>query len=77
LAELAAFNEVVVRMRLGALLQNRISLTFEYWRLTGDGEQLVARGEQEIACMQREGDRLTPTHVPEALRTALRPFGGA
>src|SRR5271166_906383 len=45
LAELAAFDEVVVRMRLGALAQNRITLAFEYWRNTNGREELVARGE--------------------------------
>jgi len=74
LAELAVFDEVVLRMRLGALLQNRITLVFEYWRRQGDGEELVARGEQQIACMRRDGERLTPTPVPAALREALRPY---
>src|SRR5664280_191817 len=29
--ELAAFDEVMVRMSLAELLQNRITLAFEYW----------------------------------------------
>jgi len=66
-AELMAFDEVVVRMRLGELLQNRITLAFEYWR----GEELVARGEQQVACMKREGERLVPAPVPPSLREAL------
>ncbi|MBV8314154.1 MAG: acyl-CoA thioesterase, partial [Planctomycetaceae bacterium] len=32
LAELAAYDEVVVRMRLADLAQNRITLAFEYWK---------------------------------------------
>jgi enediyne biosynthesis thioesterase len=74
LEELAAFDEVVVRMRLGALAQNRITLAFEYWRPRGDAEVLVARGEQQVACMRRGGGRLAPAPVPDALRQALRPF---
>src|SRR5215217_661799 len=35
LAELSAFEEVAIRMRLGGLTQNRITLLFEYWRLKG------------------------------------------
>src|SRR5262245_54544320 len=54
LAELEAFDAVIVRMRLGEVAQNRISLLFEYWRETKDGEELIARGEQQIACMRRE-----------------------
>lgn len=75
LAELAVFDEVIIRMRLGALIQNRLTLLFEYWRPTGGGEELVGRGEQQVACMRREGKRLVPTPVPEVLREALRPYG--
>lgn len=74
LAELEAFDEIVLRMRLGGIVQNRITLTFEYWRSNGDGEELVARGEQQIACMRREGRRAVPTAIPPALREALRAY---
>ncbi|HEX3530293.1 MAG TPA: thioesterase family protein [Thermoanaerobaculia bacterium] len=74
LAELAAFDAIVLRMRLGEMVQNRLTLLFEYWR----GEELVARGEQQIACMRRDaGDptgRTIPTPIPAALREALRPY---
>src|SRR3712207_3968130 len=55
LSELFALDEVVIRMRLGDLTQNRISMVFEYWRRTDDGEELVARGEQQTACMRQDG----------------------
>src|SRR5436305_7688573 len=55
LAELSAFDELIIRMKLGALRQNRITMLFEYWRRTNSGEELVARGEQQVACMLREG----------------------
>jgi enediyne biosynthesis thioesterase len=74
LTELAAFDEVIVRMRLGGLLQNRMTMTFEYVRLHGDKEELVARGEQQVAFMRREGGRLAATPIPAALREALRPY---
>ncbi len=70
-AELAAFDEVVVRMRLAELVQNRMRLAFEYWRRKGGAEELVARGEQQIACMRREGGKLAPAQVPQSLREAL------
>jgi len=79
LAELAAFDAIVLRMRLGEMVQNRLTLLFEYWR----GEELVARGEQQIACMRRDvgetgdpGGRTVPTPIPAALREALRPYEG-
>ncbi len=77
LAELYPFDEVAVRMRLGALTQNRLTMTFEYVRVNAPGEEVVARGEQEVACMRRDGSRLMPAPIPTALREALRPYGSA
>jgi enediyne core biosynthesis thioesterase len=70
LAELNAFDEIIIRMRLGELTQSKITLLFEYWR----AEELIARGEQQVACFQREGEKLVPTPVPKSLRDALRAY---
>jgi len=51
-------------------VQNRMRLAFEYWR----GEELVARGEQQIACMKRDGNKLLPAAVPRSLREALAAY---
>ena len=75
LDELRAFDEIVIRMRLASMAQNKLSLDFEYWRLTGGGEELVARGRQDIVCMRREGQRMVTTAIPEELGEALRPYG--
>jgi enediyne biosynthesis thioesterase len=72
LAELSAFDEVAVRMRLGELVQNRITLEFEYFRLSAGGEELVARGQQQIACLRRQGKQMTPAPLPAELHAALR-----
>jgi enediyne core biosynthesis thioesterase len=71
-SELLAFDEIVVRMRLVEVIQNRIRLGFEYWR----GEELVARGEQQIACMKRDGKILSPAPIPPTLRDALAAYAG-
>lgn len=73
-SELTAFDEIIVRMRLGALVQNRVTMLFEYYRVTPGGEELVAKGEQEIACMREENGKKVLTAVPEAFREALRPY---
>ena len=73
-AELFAFDEIVLRMRLQSMVQNRLILSFEYWRATGEEEELVARGSQEIACLRKNGDELAPCPIPEELRRALEPF---
>ena len=73
-AELAALEEVIIRMRLAALTQNRVTMLFEYWRQADGSEELVARGEQQVACMWREGKRLAPAPVPQSLREALEAY---
>jgi enediyne biosynthesis thioesterase len=74
LSELFAFDEVIIRMRLGELTQNRMTLVFEYWRARKGGEELIARGQQQVACLRREGEKLAATPVPKSLRDALQPF---
>lgn len=72
--ELFAFDEVIIRMRAGSMSQNRITMLFDYLRVTEGGEQLIARGEQQVACMRRGPDGIGPTPVPAALRRALEPY---
>lgn len=74
LGELAPFDEVLIRMRLATLTQSRVSMVFDYWRVGHGGEELVARGEQQIACMRRHGAALVPAAVPASLREALLPY---
>ena len=77
LSELIAFDEVRVDMRLTAITENRVAFAFEYWRYNHGGEDLVATGEQEVACMRSVAGRMRPCDVPPALRSALRPYGPA
>lgn len=74
LAEIFAFDEIIVRMRLGELTQNRMRLLFDIYRHAGGKDELAARGEQQIICMQRDGEHLTPAQIPETLREALRRY---
>lgn len=74
LAELSAFDQVIIRMKLGSMTQNRITMLFEYWRQQAEDEELVARGEQQVACMRREGKQMTPALIPATLRTALQTY---
>jgi len=76
-AELAAFDDLSIRMRLTELAQTQLSFTFDYVRLEpGDGETLVARGMQRVACMRGPNTRTAPARVPEPLVRALRPYLG-
>jgi enediyne biosynthesis thioesterase len=76
LGELKAFDQVIIRMFLSAIAQNRIAMRFEYWR-EGTKSELVGRGEQEIACMRRHGEQLLPTAIPTQLREVLEEFAEA
>lgn len=77
-SELKAFDRVAVRMTLGELAQNRIVMRFEYARIADGVRELVARGEQEVACLERDDEGyVRPTPVPEELRAALEPYAAA
>lgn len=74
-AEITAFDDVSIRMRLVDLVQTQLEFSFDYVRLDpGGGETLVARGRQRVACMRGPNARTTPTRVPEALSRALAPY---
>jgi len=78
LAELTANDRLTVRMFLVELVQNRISMRFEYLRRRAAGvDELVARGEQQVACMRREAGQLVAAPVPVGLRAALRAYEAA
>jgi enediyne core biosynthesis thioesterase len=72
--ELAALDEVVIRMTLASQAQNRLTIGFEYYRVRDGREELVARGEQQVASMHRQGRRLMPVPIPRELSDALRPY---
>lgn len=72
--ELEAFDVVAIRMRLGGTRQNRITMLYDYVRVRGEQEELIARGEQEIACMRRDGGRTVPCPIPPALLAALEEY---
>lgn len=74
-AEITAFDELSIRMRLNELAQTQIQFGFDYVRLDpGGGETLVARGAQRVACMRGPNTRTVPARVPEPLVRALEPY---
>src|SRR5215468_6037037 len=74
-AEITAFDELSIRMRLVDLGQTQVEFSFDYIRLdAGGGETLVARGRQRVACMRGPNTRTVPALVPESLTRALAPY---
>jgi enediyne biosynthesis thioesterase len=74
-AEITAFDELSVRMRLLELGQTQLEFGFDYVRLDPGGtETLIARGMQRVACMRGPNTRTVPARVPDALVRALEPY---
>lgn len=74
-AEITAFDELSVRMRLNELAQTQLDMGFDYVRLDPAGAgTLVARGHQRVACMRGPNARTVPARVPEPLVRALLPY---
>ncbi|HEV3380610.1 MAG TPA: acyl-CoA thioesterase [Trebonia sp.] len=71
IAEIAAFDQLSIRMRLEDLTQTQVGLAFDYVRMREGQEDLIARGTQRVACLRRANGRIAPTRVPESLRAAL------
>ena len=71
--ELAALDEVCIRMSAGPMSPSRLTMVFHYFLLGTEGEEeMVAEGEQEIACMRRVGVRMEPAPLPPTLCDAVR-----
>jgi enediyne biosynthesis thioesterase len=74
-AEITAFDQLAVRMRLVELAQTQVEFSFDYYRLDLDGtERLIARGRQRVACMRGPNNRTVPSRVPDSLARALEPY---
>ncbi|MEK8021791.1 MAG: acyl-CoA thioesterase [Candidatus Parabeggiatoa sp.] len=72
--ELFAFDEVSVRMRTGAVTESRVTMLFDYVCKRKKGEELMARGEQQVACLLKKNGGTVPTPIPKSLREALTPY---
>jgi enediyne biosynthesis thioesterase len=68
--ECYAFDDLVIEMTPREIAGNRMGMRFDYRRDDVD----VARGSQTVACMTRNGDRLAPVPVSQALIDAARSF---
>jgi enediyne core biosynthesis thioesterase len=74
--ELFAFDEVLIRMWLTDRTQNRLKASFEYLRTKETEPEMVAKGEQELVCMRRDGQGLHPAPLPRSLDRALNLYSG-
>jgi len=73
--ELSAFDQVVVRMSGRAMTPSRLTMVFRYYRVLPDGQEtLVAEGEQEVVCIQRQAGGIEPIPLPASLRDAVAQY---
>jgi enediyne biosynthesis thioesterase len=61
-------------MQFGGAVQNRLTMRFDYRRGVGHEEHSVARGEQEVAFLRRDGERTVPAPIPDDLLRAARAY---
>ena len=77
LHELVAFDEVLIELRLGAMAGSRMTLLFEYWKISGPEPLLVAKGQQRVGCLRRHATGgVTAEPIPDYLRDALTEYVG-
>lgn len=73
--ELFAFDEVIVRMQAGVVTESRVTMLFDYFRQQqAKGEELIAQGKQQVACLLKKNGATVPTPIPKSLREALIPY---
>ena len=71
--ELRAFDRIVIRMRLNHRGENTLRMLFDYFRVDDSGqEERIARGTQEIACLDERGE--DPKPFPAELVEAVERY---
>lgn len=74
LAAVFAFDEVSIRMRLADTTANRIELVFDFVRVRGSREELVARGRQRLVCGRGADEPAGRERLLPKLVNALREY---
>src|SRR6266516_1784132 len=73
--ETQAFDEICMHLYISETMQNRMSLEFEYWRVSYTQAELVARGSQQIAWLERRSDgRMHARPIPSRLLSAIEKY---
>jgi enediyne biosynthesis thioesterase len=71
-AEIFALEEILIRMGVREVNQNKITMKFNY--IKAKEGTIFAKGEQQIACMKKNENGIEPTKIPDCLRDALLIF---
>jgi enediyne core biosynthesis thioesterase len=67
IAQLFAFNKVVMRMYMETQSVSRILMRFEYYAEKDGKLQLVCKGHQATAAMRENNGMMVSTHFPDSM----------
>lgn len=70
LAELRAFDEIIISLELDKIINNRILMLFQYFK-KGSNLKLVATGTHEIGFFKRTDGGLAPIPIPSTFQSAI------
>lgn len=73
--ETFAFQEVIIRMDVEWIRQNRMAMRFDYIRVKDGVEELVARGQQQTAAMREEAGNMVAVPFPASVLSAIEEHG--
>ncbi len=73
--ETFAFEEVIIRMDVEWIRQNRMAMRFEYIREKDGVEEVVARGEQQTAAMVEKDGTMVAVPFPDSVLAAIEKHG--
>jgi enediyne core biosynthesis thioesterase len=75
-SQLFAFDDVVIRMGLGSLGTSRMMMTFKYFRVIENVEELVCEGSQAMACMKMDSSgKMVAVPIPEEIHEIFAEYG--
>ncbi|MBZ9803453.1 acyl-CoA thioesterase [Mesorhizobium sp. ES1-6] len=72
--EIYALDEIEITMHLSYIRRHRIGLDFDYSKVLAGRKVIVAHGFQEIGCMRKDRDGMSPIAPPKSLADALDQF---
>ena len=70
LAELKAFDEIIISLQLDKVINNRVSMLFQYFKKGAD-LKLIATGTHEIGFFKRTDDGLMSIPIPLSFQSAM------
>jgi enediyne core biosynthesis thioesterase len=68
-SEIYALDVILIKMNVQEIKQNKVTMGFDY--INKNENKILAKGEQQIACMKKAENGIEPTNIPLCLERAL------